>query len=123
MYNNFSLFLLFYLICYTFQGTKNKIEDLFDGLYKGDIYSGYLTTKIPDNELFYVYFPSQNSPSTSPLMLWLNGGPGCSSLYGMLSEIGPVVFTDFTNKKFFTNEYSWNKNASFIYRTASWCRI
>lgn len=115
MYNNFSLFLLFYLICYTFQGTKNKIEDLFDGLYKGDIYSGYLTTKIPDNELFYVYFPSQNSPSTSPLMLWLNGGPGCSSLYGMLSEIGPVVFTDFTNKKFFTNEYSWNKNANLLF--------
>lgn len=111
---NITFFLFFYLLSYSFQGSKNKVEDLFGELYTDDIYSGYLSTKIPENELFYVYFPSQNSPSTSPLMLWLNGGPGCSSLFGMLSEVGPVISPNFS-KKFIRNEYSWNKNANLLF--------
>ena len=47
-------------------------------------------------------------------MLWLNGGPGCSSLLGLLSEIGPVVTDAFTSV-FKVNEYSWNLNANVIY--------
>ena len=114
MNKNISILLLFYLISNSFQGTKNKVEELFGELYTGDIYSGYLSTKIPENELFYVYFPSQNSPSTDPLMLWLNGGPGCSSLYGMLAEVGPVVSDNFSGK-FKKNEYSWNKYANLLF--------
>ena len=90
------------------------VEDLFDGLYDKDIYSGYLKTDVEGNELFYVFTPSQRTPAEDPLILWLNGGPGCSSLYGMLTEIGPVLF-DKESQQFKLNEYSWNKNASVIY--------
>ena len=114
MPKNISLLIFFFLFSYSFEGTKNKVDKLFGDLYTGEIYSGYLSTKIDGNELFYIYIPSQNSPSTSPLMLWLNGGPGCSSLFGLLAEVGPVTSDNFAGT-FKQNEYSWNKIANMLF--------
>ena len=111
---NTILFILIFLFSYSFEGTKNKVDKLFGDLYTGEVYSGYLSTKISGNELFYIYMPCQNSPSTAPLMLWLNGGPGCSSLFGMLGEVGPVT-SDNLSGKLKQNEYSWNKLGNMVF--------
>lgn len=46
-------------------------------------YSGYL--KVDDHKaLHYLMVESQNNPETDPVVLWFNGGPGCSSLLGFI---------------------------------------
>lgn len=46
-------------------------------------YSGYLN--FSKSKYHYVFFDSQHDPDNDPLILWLNGGPGCSSLIGMVT--------------------------------------
>ena len=104
---------LFSIINISFEGTKTKVENLFPD-YKKDVYSGYLDTLIKGNKLFYVYYPSQTNPSTDPVLLWLNGGPGCSSLFGMLGEIGPVTTDNFSGE-LKLNKYSWNMETNLLF--------
>jgi carboxypeptidase C (cathepsin A) len=86
--------------------------------YSFQIYSGYL--QIPNSggkELHYMFYTSQNSPANDPVVLWLNGGPGCSSMEGAFMENGPFIFSE-TNNTMFTNPYSWNRIANMLYLEA-----
>ena len=93
---------------------KHKVNDLFNGLYDKEIYSGYLNTNISGRDLFYIFTPSQSNPATDPLILWLQGGPLCSAFYNILDDIGPVIFPPNSNNSI-VNKYAWNKNASILY--------
>ncbi|KAI9048939.1 hypothetical protein LZ554_006789 [Drepanopeziza brunnea f. sp. 'monogermtubi'] len=76
-------------------------------------YSGYLDDDEDDKHLFYWFFESRNDPKNDPVVLWLNGGPGCSSLTGLFLELGPASIDK--NLKLHNNPYSWNANASVIF--------
>ncbi|EKD20552.1 uncharacterized protein L3040_004158 [Drepanopeziza brunnea f. sp. 'multigermtubi'] len=76
-------------------------------------YSGYLDDDEDDKHLFYWFFESRNDPEKDPVVLWLNGGPGCSSLTGLFLELGPASIDK--NLKLHNNPYSWNANASVIF--------
>ncbi|KAK1433516.1 hypothetical protein QVD17_10427 [Tagetes erecta] len=79
-------------------------------------YAGYVTV---DSEagraLFYYFAESPQNSSTKPLVLWLNGGPGCSSFgYGAMEELGPFrVNSD--GKTLYRNDYAWNNVANVIF--------
>lgn len=75
-------------------------------------WSGYLD--ITNNKhLFFWFFESRNDPKNDPVILWLNGGPGCSSLEGLFFELGPSMLDSSLNPVY--NPYSWNSNASVIF--------
>lgn len=80
-------------------------------------YSGYVTVNEERGRaLFYwlVESPSTRDPKSRPLVLWLNGGPGCSSVaYGAAEEIGPFrVGSD--GKTLHPKLYAWNKCKIFF---------
>lgn len=80
-----------------------------------DMYSGYLD--VPNSKgksLHYVFVESQNDPANDPILLWLNGGPGCSSMDGLFYEHGPYIFID-QGLDLVANPYAWNTNASVLY--------
>lgn len=81
-----------------------------------------------DSALFFALLRSKESllKPTKKLVIWLNGGPGCSSMDGMFLENGPFqVFL--TNKsidpnnpkatdfKLNYNPYSWHQNADILF--------
>ncbi|CAN7984250.1 unnamed protein product, partial [Ixodes hexagonus] len=54
-------------------------------------HSGYITVnKKFSSNLFFLFMRAKESATTAPLLLWLQGGPGLSSLFGQFLEIGPV---------------------------------
>ncbi|XP_038903494.1 serine carboxypeptidase-like 35 [Benincasa hispida] len=77
-------------------------------------YAGYvkLRPQQPEDQkaLFYWFFEAQdqNDVASKPLVLWLNGGPGCSSIaYGAAQELGPFLVQ--SNGQLKLNDFSWNK--------------
>jgi len=66
-------------------------------------------------DIFY-WFVESESPTraTDPLVLWTNGGPGCSGLLGFLSENGPL-FPAEGGVRMDKNPYSWTSAASIIF--------
>ena len=78
------------------------------------MYSGFIPVLGSTKNLHYMYIDSQRDPTNDPLILWFNGGPGCSSMLGFLQEHGPYIM-DNGGTTFHKNEYSWNKEANMLY--------
>ncbi|PIO77527.1 serine carboxypeptidase [Teladorsagia circumcincta] len=70
-----------------------------------------LVVEFPSDETFV---ESQNDSKKDPLIFWFNGGPGCSSMDGLLNEMGPY-FVNLDGKSLRENPDSWNKMASMVY--------
>ncbi|KAK9130318.1 hypothetical protein Sjap_010805 [Stephania japonica] len=79
-------------------------------------YSGYVrVNENPGRFLFYWFFEAVEDPSSKPLVLWLQGGPGCSSIgFGEAGEIGPF-HVNADGKTLYLNPYSWNQVANIIF--------
>jgi len=56
---------------------------------------------------------SQNNVAEDPFVLWLNGGPGCSSELALFTENGPYTINDDLSLR--SNPYSWNNRATVVY--------
>ncbi|KAI7745952.1 hypothetical protein M8C21_011758, partial [Ambrosia artemisiifolia] len=88
----------------------DKIDKLPGQPYvKFDQYGGYVTVSESAGRAFYYYFvEAEKSKESLPLLLWLNGGPGCSSLaYGAMQELGPFRIKS-DGKTLHENKFSWN---------------
>jgi hypothetical protein len=60
-------------------------------------YSGYVNISKAmgmDMMSHYVFVESEGDPTSDPVILWSNGGPGASSLFGLMAELGPLLLND-----------------------------
>ncbi|XP_033761785.1 probable serine carboxypeptidase CPVL [Pecten maximus] len=77
-------------------------------------YSGFITVnKTTKSNMFFWFFPAQEDPLNAPVLLWLQGGPGGSSLFGLFVENGPLTVDkslNLTEKKI-----TWNRKYSMLY--------
>ncbi|KAI0537176.1 serine carboxypeptidase [Xylaria digitata] len=77
----------------------------------GESYSGYLPiSDDPDdkNELFFWLFANSEGSDAKEILIWLNGGPGCSSFEGVIQENGPFSWQYGTYKPV-PNPWAWNR--------------
>jgi len=56
-------------------------------------YSGYLDVTATKS-LHYMFVEAEQNATSAPVVIWFNGGPGCSSLLGFFQEHGPWVIED-----------------------------
>ncbi|KAH6615635.1 carboxypeptidase C [Chaetomium sp. MPI-SDFR-AT-0129] len=87
-------------------------------------YSGYV--HLPPNFLggeglqdfpintFFWFFEARKDPANAPLAIWLNGGPGSSSMMGLLEENGPC-FVGADSQSTYLNPWSWNNEVNMLY--------
>ncbi|KAF7234948.1 hypothetical protein EG68_11672 [Paragonimus skrjabini miyazakii] len=97
------------------RGEQDRIVSLPNLTFKPQFrqYAGYLDGASPNIKLFYWLVEAVENPFDAPLLLWLNGGPGCSSLTSQLSRNGP--FSINSNLELESNPYSWNKAFNVLY--------
>ncbi|KAK6330462.1 hypothetical protein TWF696_003353 [Orbilia brochopaga] len=97
-------------------GTVGSIPDVHFDLPES--YAGLLpisTDKDETRKLYFWFWPSTGGPETQDdIVIWLNGGPGCSSLEGFLQENGPFTW------KYGTylpqpNKYTWVNLTNMIW--------
>jgi carboxypeptidase C (cathepsin A) len=94
------------------------------------MYAGFMPLNLDqsknDEGDFFFWMARNRNPTYNPfnkkLLVWLNGGPGCSSMVGMMWENGPFTIHDavdpVSNKldyKLERNRFSWNEAADIVF--------
>ena len=77
-------------------------------------HSGYFKLTTGRKHYFYWFFESRSAPKTDPLVLWMTGGPGCSSEVALFGENGPCS-VNAAGTGTIRNKYSWNTRANLVY--------
>jgi serine carboxypeptidase-like clade 1 len=90
-------------------------------------YSGYLDYDFQGQQVHthYVLVEAEEAEETNeeepkPLIYWSNGGPGASSLFGLLTELGPLLLSD---RSLETEEYKTTGIPTPIYNPYTWTRL
>lgn len=123
------LSLLVYIIYFTTPQQQNEYKRTKVELSKlpgwvgpnnyGNSYTGYLRYPIQGNTLrgnsFFWFFPAKENPKKAPTILWLTGGPGCSSMLAVFYEGGPLTYSNESGHVVKPNPYGWNEKINLLF--------
>ena len=100
---------------------KDEVTSLpgWAGALPSKQYSGYLSFGPSSRKHIHYYYVESTGKNPAdpktPTVLWMNGGPGCSSLDGWYYEHGPFRNEKGNATKLVANPASWAKVANMIY--------
>ena len=87
-------------------------------------YSGFIDSthdpKYGQLHSHYWFAESENDPANDPVLVWFNGGPGASSLFGFMAELGPFMFSDESKQ---TKSFNETGIPSPIYNKYGWTKV
>jgi carboxypeptidase D len=79
-------------------------------------YAGYLNIDAgKKSNIFYWLIEKPEASASAPLVIWLNGGPGCSSMDGLFLELGPFRLDGKNLDNIKINPYSWHNTANMLF--------
>ena len=87
------------------------------GSLKSPMYSGYV--EVEGMQVHYLFVECESkAPQDAPVLVWSNGGPGASSMFGLFVELGPYVMNENSLEAqpptLFDNPYAWTKSGSVL---------
>ncbi|KAG9096623.1 hypothetical protein FS749_008101 [Ceratobasidium sp. UAMH 11750] len=95
----------------TLRYTENSgVCETTAGVYQASGYADLTSTQ----SMWFWFFAARSNPDTAPLAIWLNGGPGSSSMIGLFQENGPCRMNS-DEATVSLNPYSWNAYANMLY--------
>ncbi|GAB2221173.1 hypothetical protein Drorol1_Dr00012342 [Drosera rotundifolia] len=78
-------------------------------------FGGYVDVDVENGRSLFYYFVEAEEAEKKPLTLWLNGGPGCSSVGGgAFTELGPFYPTG-DGRGLRRNSMSWNRASNLLF--------
>ncbi|KAL4801019.1 Alpha/Beta hydrolase protein [Aspergillus venezuelensis] len=98
-------------ICETTPGVKSYSG--YVHLPPGTLNDLGIDQEYPINSFFW-FFESRKDPVNAPLSIWMNGGPGSSSMIGLMQENGPCRINADSNSTEL-NPWSWNNEVNMLY--------
>lgn len=123
-----SIFVCLFVLCTlaVVNATTSRDDALITSLPGLDVmpsykmYSGYVTVNEErGSNMFYWFIEAKNDPANAPTVVWTNGGPGCSSMAGLLQENGPfytrVIDAGKQEVGLRYSSFTWNDNANMVY--------
>lgn len=79
-------------------------------------YSGYVTVNASSNgHTFFWYFPPLNGNKSAPTFMWLQGGPGGSSLFALMTEMGPITVNNDGTQALLNEELAWTREYGMVF--------
>lgn len=66
---------------------------------------------------FFWFFEARTQSETAPLTIWLNGGPGSSSMLGLFEEMGPCEIVQLPNGSYSTQPrvWGWDRSSNLLF--------
>lgn len=66
---------------------------------------------------FFWFIEARQTPESAPLTIWLNGGPGSSSMFGLFNEVGPCEVVQLADGSYGTQmrAYGWDRASNMLF--------